>query len=243
MRMRFTLGPLAGGRYTIRVVTTEEEYTPLYASMAVRTGRNDTLADTLRPVFTGIPVATGLQAVYDTLHAVVTVSWNRTRYPQLQEYQVFRNLASDLTVATTPVARVTDTVFRDTLFEFASGGLASGDSALLHLAYRVKVVDQSDQAGLAFGKALVDAPSPFFVRPGVAFAFANHPWGAPLQEGAVWPGDSIRINAFFRDPERRITNVTWYEGGDAVHSADFNPPSGEGVASRSIGPDPRAPTA
>ena len=71
---RFELGPLAEGRYRLRVVTTEAQYTPLFAAVAVRAGRMDSLPDTLRPIFTGIPVVRGLSAVYDTLHGVVALT-------------------------------------------------------------------------------------------------------------------------------------------------------------------------
>lgn len=230
---RFTLGSLAAGRYTVRVVTTEEKYTPLYVSISIGAGRSDTLADTLRPVFTGIPVVTGLRAAYDTLQGVVTLSWNRARYPQLQEYHVFRTLASDLTIPAAPLARVTDTVFRDTLAAFGPGGLAQADSVLLRLAYRVKAVDQSDREGLAFGKAEVDAPSPFFVRPAFGTRISNHPSGTPLAGGAASPGDSLRIETRFHDPARRLARISWFPGAGtrALRTVDIDPPEKDGTVS------------
>jgi hypothetical protein len=56
---RFTLDDLARGRYTIRLVTTAEEYTPLLTTFRLAAGEKAAFADTLGLIYTGIPIVRG----------------------------------------------------------------------------------------------------------------------------------------------------------------------------------------
>ena len=70
----FTLSEMALGEYTLRLVTTLPDYTPTFAPLVIEPSSPDTLADTLKLLYTGIPVVTGLSASYDTLAGVVTLT-------------------------------------------------------------------------------------------------------------------------------------------------------------------------
>ena len=235
---RFILGPLAEGRYSIRVVTTEAQYTPLFTSLATRSGHTDTLADTLLPVYTGIPVVTGLKASFDTLNGVATLTWNKVKYAHFQSYQVLRNQASDVVPALLPLASVTDTVYRDTLFlpdsKTGKDGTGPGsDSLIRSLQYRVKVVNQSDQIGLSYGKADLSAPSPFFVRMVLTLDGENRTVGRPLQGMRASVGDSLRLNLWFDNPTRKAASIRWYSGSspDPIRSVVLDPAVRNGVVS------------
>jgi leucine-zipper-like transcriptional regulator 1 len=230
---RFVLGPLAKGSYRIRVVTTEDQYTSWFGEIAVRAGRKDTLADAIRPAYTGIPVVMGLEADYDTLAGTATLRWNKARFPQFQEYHVFRSLSTDLVPSALPIAKVKDTVFEDHIFDSLEL-FQPMDSQVPTYHYRVKVVNKSDQAGLAFGYAEVAVPSPSWVATRMDFNAFNITSGRAIGSDGISIGDSIRINAWFSNLKRRIRKVEWFRfdpGNPPLHTVEFDPPTRDGVAS------------
>jgi hypothetical protein len=227
---KFTLGGLGEGRYSIRVLTTEAQYTPLYTSITARSGKEDTLADTLRLTYTGIPVVMGLQVKYDTLRGVATLSWNKVRYAHFQSYQIFRNLSSDLVPSSVPLSSSQDTVIEDTLYQ--SDNLA--DSLVQRFQYRVRVVNKSDQTGLSYGFVSLIAPSPYFVLSSLDFDAFNYSAGRPVTEMEASPQDSLRVNLWFRNPTRKLKRVEWYVGGfegRLAKTLELDPPVKSGVGS------------
>ena len=85
----FKFRNLGAGQYSVKATTKIPEYADLFASFVVTSGLHDTLADTLRPAFTGIPVVKGLAADYDTLNGVVKLTWNKTKYRNFQDYLIY----------------------------------------------------------------------------------------------------------------------------------------------------------
>lgn len=234
---RFVLGPLAEGRYRLRVATTEGGYTPLFAAASVRAGRADSLDAILKPSFTGIPVVAGLTAEYDTLNGMVTLRWNKAHYPQLQEYEVLRGSASLLSVGN-PIGRTSDTVYRDQVYAndalLGSGSVfvAGADGPILY--YRVRVINQSEQAGLTYGRVQVAAVPPGAVVPGIGLSVEYKSTGKALpRPGLASPNDTLRVNASFSDAGRRIRRLRWYQAGQArpLREDTLEPPVHEGRAS------------
>lgn len=202
---RFTIGRLAAGAYDIRVVTTLAEYTPLYVSMEVRSGAKDSFPDTLRPDYTGIPVVTGIKAEYDTLSGVTTLTWDPVKYPQLSDYLIYRNLDSDLNSPTAPLARIQGMRFEDTLP--ASTWRAEANSPWPKFEYRIRVRNKSDQVGLNYGFALVEAVAPSQASTVIHLDLLGS------RNGEASIGDSVVLIARYSNPTRKIRTVRWFLNG------------------------------
>src|SRR5690606_5717309 len=105
----FTLPPLAPGEYRAAINVALPNYSVLFASVSVRSGGIDTLADTLRPRYLGIPQVTGLQAEFDTLAQQVRLTWSKTRFVNWKEYLVFRDPKGAVLKSIVPLSAVEDT--------------------------------------------------------------------------------------------------------------------------------------
>jgi hypothetical protein len=92
----FRLGNLAEGSYRLRLLSTLDDYKPLDTTIAVRSGRHDTLPDTLRltyvepPAGGGIPVIDGVAISYDSTAMAATLSWKRQDPAKVGSYNVYR---------------------------------------------------------------------------------------------------------------------------------------------------------
>ncbi len=56
----FSLSNIAEGSYSVRILTTLDDYTPKDTTLTITSGASETLPDTLTLPFTGIPVVQGL---------------------------------------------------------------------------------------------------------------------------------------------------------------------------------------
>jgi len=209
---RFKLSNLAEGAYTLRLTTTEPQYTALIVGIKIRVGEDDSLADTLKLIYTGIPVVTGLTATYDTLRGIVQLAWNPVTYRDLSEYQVFRDFAGTLELSKIPVGLTDDTLFEDTLMRFADGKGIFGpeDSAGSRLEYRVRVKNKSDISGLAYGKLGVEAAGPAQVRTRMQIQVDTLVWNAATQV------DSFYMSARLANPTRGLEEVSWSIGSPSA---------------------------
>jgi hypothetical protein len=159
----FTIDGLATGLYNLRVSTTQPNYTPTFFTVPAQSGQADTLKDTLWLIYTGIPIVTGLSAVYDTVTGVVHLTWNKTSFRNFQDYLVFRDPCDSIQPSTLPIKSVTDTVFSDTVFNKNKTGQYSFlDSNDYCLKYRVCIRNNSNIQGLTYKYIAVTAASPLY---------------------------------------------------------------------------------
>jgi hypothetical protein len=177
----FTIEELALGKYTLMLVSTLSEYTPLYYRITVSPTSSDTLHDTLRLPYTGIPIVAGLSASYDTLQGVVTVFWNKTSYFDFQRYNIYRTDASSIAWPSDPQYITQDTAIHDTLvFPMDTVRIDSFDLQITPVAatqskkYRVTVVDNSDREGLPYKYVQVDAINPYYATKVTAYGEKVH---------------------------------------------------------------------
>lgn len=199
---RFTLHNLGAGRYTLRVSTTYADYNSLIVPARVRTGKADTLPDSLFLPFTGIPVVQGLRASYDTLTGVVTLSWNRVKYRSFSEYQIFRDRSPALSLSDRAIASTQDTVFRDAWdirTEFADMSYAKWE-------YRVRVMSLTDHIGPAYGKMVVDVVDPARITTQINPFVAKVHWDSSSQK------DVYRVVARLTNAGRGIESLSWAMG-------------------------------
>lgn len=112
---RFRLTGLGTGRLRLRFQSTDSGYTTTYDTARVRLpGALDSLADTVRMTYVGIPVVQGLTVTNDLATGNLTLRWPKVLYGQLLDYAILRDTSGSLTYGTVPMAATTDTFWTDT---------------------------------------------------------------------------------------------------------------------------------
>ena len=206
---RFQLPNLAEGRYSIRVHTTVPEYTPLISEIRVVSGKDETLTDTLVPVYTGIPVVTGLRATYDTAEALIRLAWDSTQYRDFSEFLVYRDFQGVAVPGDRPLDMTASPGFVDTLLRKSGKGLFQAtDTFSLRLEYRVRVRNKSDQVGLNYGNLKVEAAGPGKMR------IRDSLWVASSHWDSVKRTEKVILVSRLRSPMRGMKSIRWSMGVD-----------------------------
>jgi hypothetical protein len=186
----FFLKGVAAGGYTLRCVSTIYGYTPTYKEITVAGPGDDTLTDTIFMVFSGIPVVTGIVAVYDPYTGIAKISWNKMKYDFLYQYRIYRDAQDAIQPSSSAYKASVDTVLYDTLFTPFSQDTATR----LSLRYRITIFNKSYQEGLPYNFADINAVNP------VKLVSLSYPvQGQRLQSGS---GIMLRWNS--------VTGVSQY---------------------------------
>jgi hypothetical protein len=199
----FRLANLGAGKYTTRILTTLPEYTPLFSELTVRVGRNDTLRDTLRILFTGIPAVTDIKAEMDTVNGVARITWRPVNFPSFGGYSVYRDPVGTLDFAKAPIntLRLTDTIFLDTLYR------PSGDTLPRNWEYRVDVQNLNKKPGKMFHVAVLAAVPPKTAQTRFKFKLlGTHGDTASIR-------DTVKVIAIFENPAYANKRIVWMEAG------------------------------
>jgi hypothetical protein len=233
---RFTLKPVVKGTYTLRLATTQLEYTPTFMPFVMTSNINDTLKDTLWLKYTGIPVVTGLTASCDTVNGVVRLSWNKTSYRNFQDYLVFRDPYDSIYLSAKAIAARTDTFFIDTIFKRSaasaqtslyktnrpaigpypppvtvSNQFSFSDTNDYHYKYRVCVENNSGNPGETYKYVDVIAASPTKAITTIAFSAWHIAKGFITSSASI--NDTILFAATIKNQTRRLKSVTWIDAG------------------------------
>lgn len=108
----FALANMAGGRYTVRILSTLDKYLPLDTSLSITAGLDSTLLDSIvLPL--KIPMPTGFKISYDTLKQIVTLSWDRMDPAKVKGYNVYRKRTDSAEVLMNQANPITDTFYVD----------------------------------------------------------------------------------------------------------------------------------
>ncbi|HUI94035.1 MAG TPA: hypothetical protein VLX68_17485 [Chitinivibrionales bacterium] len=210
----FTLANMAQGSYNVRILSVLDNYGVLDTSLAVRAGKNDTLADTIVLPFTGIPIPTGLKISYDTARQIVTLTWNKEDSALVKGYNVYRRNV-DSSFGQTPINGTTlvrGTVYRD------STGIQDQS-----YEYKVVSIDKGDNAGKFSGGTTIKVVTNIALIDSV-------PQLKPVDRFAIGP-DSLFYGVYIGDSFVRVFNRT----GDSIRvigSGDLNSPTDVAVDSR-----------
>ena len=199
---RFELKGLAEGVYSAKISTSLADYTPLYKSLAVKSGVRTEVADTLKPIYIGMPVVTGLHARYDTLSGAVSLSWNPATYANLLGYVVFRDTSLTRTLSSQPInkLRLLNTTYVDTL----KWALKDVNEPPQFWEYRVAILGSSGKYGEAHEIASVKAVSPAIVRTFISLKAEN-----TMQE-MVTVGHTFQVIAHYGNILQSNKHLAWY---------------------------------
>lgn len=207
---RFTLQGLAAGQYTLRASTTLDQYTPLFTGAKVGVGTADSLQDTLRLTYTGIPVVTGFRVVFDTLAGLAMVSWNKVHYRDFKSFVVLRGKRDPLVPLDTVIGVTADTFWVDTVFRPGSNdyGLASGKFPdPTGVEYLVKVRNQSRNDGESYGSAAFNVVPPSWAQTYTELKLVG------AIGGKASLNDTIKVVASFRNKTRTFRKILWRISG------------------------------
>ncbi len=199
---KFTLHTMAHGEYTLRLVTTLPEYTPTYFSVSAKSNVNDTILDTLWLIYAGIPIVTGISALYDTLHGIVTLSWNNASYNDFQDFLIYRDHYDSVNLSPNPIDNTVDTIYRDTIYNSSTI-----DPQDYRFKYRIAIRNNSQVNGRTYKFEDVKAISPEKVKTTFSFSTKHIRTGRLVNSGSV--NDSIQIALLLKNKRRRISDVSW----------------------------------
>lgn len=122
MGAKFHPGPLMEleripiGTYNAKIDVDDElsiGYATAYEFIDITPFTHDTLSDTIEIPYHGIHVVTGIHASYDTLSAKATISWDKTKYIDIDSYIIYRKKEGEPN-SLQAVGATADTTFIDT---------------------------------------------------------------------------------------------------------------------------------
>jgi hypothetical protein len=205
----FTLAPVARGSYNLRLVTTLADYTPTYVTIQTAGQKKDTLSDTLRLLYTGIPVVTGLSATYDTVSGVVHLSWNKASYRDFQDYLIFKDPYGSVILPADPIAASSDTFFADTIHWLKITGIGHDtvDTNDYRFKYRVCVENNSGIRGNTYKYVDIIAASPRKVE--TSFSFTTFHLAKQVATDSASVNDSLLFSVRLANPTRQLRSLVW----------------------------------
>lgn len=115
-------------------------YTPKTWYIDVDASTPDTLDQVLELTYTGIPIVTGISAVYDTLKGITTLTWDKTDYSRFGAYIITRTKRESGTIDDTLTAAYTNS-YEDTI---VNSSLSAGT-----YDYRVHIRDLDFTLGIS----------------------------------------------------------------------------------------------
>jgi len=139
----FTLPQLAAGSYQLRIIMDKPDYTTTYCDITIRSGKSDTLDTPIELIYTGIPVVSGLKAVYNPLTNVVALSWEKVRYSDFLNFKVYCGTTSSADTTTYEFTSK-DTFFFDSLSRLK---IDTSITSLIGLRYQIAVQKMNTTIG------------------------------------------------------------------------------------------------
>jgi alpha-tubulin suppressor-like RCC1 family protein len=206
---------MASGVFFLSVESALPEYLPLSRSMILARGVPDTVRDTLRPVFTGIPTVADLRFSQDTLAGVVLISWRKTTYRHFHDYVLYRDSCTSLEFAGSFFCSTHDTFYFDSLGRSWSADPA--DTAPRCFTYRAAVRSTLQATGPAYGsiRALLAPKSR-------VSTFFMHRVRCPTRTSdSASVDDTITVSVTAKNMARGLRALLWYDpvGGDTLRQA------------------------
>jgi hypothetical protein len=205
----FTLKRLAEGEYSIRLTTTEPDYSPTFSLIRVTRGKSDTLSTIIELTYTGIPVVLGLFAFYDTLNGLVTVHWQKATYKNLQDFVIYKDTFDAVTYSKEPIAARSDTFFTDQVFNraLAMGAHSFSDTNDYHLKYRVAIRSTTNKIGSTYRYVDITAASPTKVA--ATFTFSSYHIAKELKIDSASINDPVLFLVQATNPTRPLKQIVW----------------------------------
>lgn len=182
---RFRFEGVPEGTYSLVVLTDRTGYTRTFRAPIVRRDSVTDLGD-IELVYTGMPVATGISALWDSLSGTTRIRWDSTTSGKVQGWQILRSASKYFSDATSiEKVGVEATEFVDTLVGMGRL-LASSDTARIQLRYWVVPIDRLGAPGTPWNFVDVE------VRPAERSNTRTPSW-ALLGNPGLWEDGASRM--------------------------------------------------
>ncbi len=161
----FAIPYVPTGRVVVHARVPHQDYGELYETVAVPPDSSRLDIGALTLPFTGVPVVTGVHAVFDAGHGIVCVHWDAVRRPDVDRYVVYRSAVGNAQPNFMPIAWTADTVFFDSVYACNPDTMQHhiADSQTYRYEYRVAVLLVEDmQEGPLWRGASVSVLSPLY---------------------------------------------------------------------------------
>jgi hypothetical protein len=203
---------VASGNYVLRLTSTLPGYTPTYVAVHIQpissTTNGIALLDTLWLTYTALPVVTGLVSTFDTLKGIVHLSWEPSGYRDMQDYVVYRDLASAVILSQQPLMTTRDSFINDTIVQPLFGEMAPG-------AYRYRVALRGNDQVIGPTYKYVDQQ--VVGSQSVRTAITLSARGAVVVDTLVGSvRDSIALKVGAHNPTRLLRSLLVVDGGDTL---------------------------
>ena len=138
---RFTLVEMAEGAYPVRFFTLLDDWEPKDTMLAVVSGVDTLLTDSIELKFKGVPVPQGFIVRYDTLRETAVLKWDPLDTSLIDGINIYRAIKGEnFKLLTEVVLPETTTIYFDNLDRFMDG---SGE--YYHFEYRVVAYNRSGE--------------------------------------------------------------------------------------------------
>lgn len=151
----FSFSNLAEGTYSLRIITSYNDYEVIDTFLTIYSGEQEVIQDTIKMQYVGISVPENLSVTYDTLMQSATISWNRVLDSNCVGYILYRSPVNNpLDITFVGEGIITDTAIAD----YSDGAAILSDSSY---QYRVSAVHKDGMCGKTGGAWEVTFTSAF----------------------------------------------------------------------------------
>lgn len=110
----FKMSALAEGKYSLRFISSLDNYGVLDLENISVQSSDTTNLDTINLPFTGIPTPKGIKVSYDTLKQIVSLAWNKLDSSIVHSFNIYkRNIDSNTVLQRLNSNPIVDTIFLD----------------------------------------------------------------------------------------------------------------------------------
>ncbi len=201
----FTLTGCASGKCLLLLESSLPGYLPTPVEIAVAPHSNVTLVDTLRVVYTGIPVVSGIRASQDTLAGTILISWNKTACRNFRDYVIYKDACGAINLLPEPLHATADTFFIDSMF--APLVAHPFDTLARCLKYRVAVRTMAQTTGSTNGLLEVRAAPKFHAYT----FFTNRMRCEGNRFDSVSINDTVVFTVIAKNRTRPLRKLTWFD--------------------------------
>ncbi len=202
---RLTLPGLAGGTYSCLFECSLPDYLPATETLSIKACTVDSLGDTIRFTYTGIPIVSDIRTQQDTLSGTITVSWAKTSYTDFQDYLLYKNNCTDTVVSKTPFYATPDTFFVDSVY--CSLFADTLDTIKRCQTYRIAVRNNRQETGPTW----YSVKRPFVPKAYVHTFFSNKIRNKKSGNTGFSINDSIVFSLTASNRTRPLRTLIWYD--------------------------------
>jgi alpha-tubulin suppressor-like RCC1 family protein len=215
---RFTVQGMASGSWNLVFRSSISEYLPTGRIVVLPPSANDSIEDTIRLHFSGIPTVSGISFSQDTLKGLIRISWRKPPYKIIRDYLIYRDSCGGTSFSRTPSVITEDTTCVDSVYYALQAD--SLDTVQRCLVYRIAIRNTVPLLGAFCSSMQIPfAPKSF------ASTFFSHRVRYPIDSiPCASVHDTVAVLLTAKNRTRRLGSLIWYDpaSGDTV-SAKMTP--------------------